>query len=184
MINRGRYVQIPLAKASTQGPIDTLELSSIAPDTPQFLLLPPQYYPIPPEVNQIILYWHIQTMPTGGSYVDITPIAANSIISTVLATAGIGFGAVASQAGGAPTRVYYKFQFNDLDITNNRVNPKNFTIRKTAADGSLTVDAVSFRTGTRHALECFDPYLAFLLQADGTAATGSMQIYATFGTTS
>lgn len=136
-------------------------------------------YPLSLDDNQISIEWNIRTMPTGATYVQLTPISMAGFTQfpgrpSIIPGIDLGYGAYGLQ----------RFTFDGLDTTNNRVNPGNYTIYRTAADTTLALPdskgiSRTFALGTHHLIPVADPYIGFFIEHDGTNATGSHSIVAT-----
>lgn len=175
----GREVMIPIVKDSA------CRLSDISAEpgganiaTVDLWSFPIDYYPLDDDINQVILHWMIITMPTGASYVDLTPVSTRALVASLDNQKGPFY---VRPGSGTYTSEIYRFTWDATDATNNRVTPKNYTWRETAAHGTVVVtngSGATYNYGRRLALPTADPYLAFLIQHDGSLNTGSMILQA------
>lgn len=130
----------------------------------------PGVYPLA-GINQCILKWYLATMPTGASFVSIQPVSARAILFASSAAESVG-----TIANGARRLEFFGHTFSNYDTTNNRTNLYRDRFWKSAIDGTLSVDSLTYNFGSRVAIQLADPYLAFLVQHDGTTNTGSMSV--------
>lgn len=133
--------------------------------------LPDEYYPLM-TLNQAVLRFYIDIMPTTATFLDVVPVSYES----QLASAGSpvpGFivaETILTRAAG--------FQYDALGSPSaGIVTPNLFRIRRTAID--QTLDGLVM--GTRHPLPLLDDHIAFLATTDGTAGTGSYSLFLTIG---
>jgi hypothetical protein len=128
------------------------------------------------QFDQIEMYWGLWTMPTGASFVDLTLIGFRGW------ALGSGFMFPAFMASSFPLEIYAA-QFLQLDTTTPAVFPFQERIRKTAADAPIaTTDIVEpVRMGTRLSFPIEEDYIGFLIQHDGTDATGSQTLWGILG---
>lgn len=135
-------------------------------------------YPLSLDDNQISLEWNLKTLPTNATYVQITPISFAGFSQFP------GKPAIVPGIDSGGNFMIQAFTFDNLDTTNNRVNPYNYTIYRSAVDTTIALPDNSgtsrtFQIGTHHLIPVADPYIGFYIQHNGTNATGSMTLVAT-----
>lgn len=133
-------------------------------------LFPSEWYPLD-HSTQISLLWKLDTLPTGASYVDLTPFTFEGIDLDLVGNTTVDL------TGGTEVNSLnrYLWQFDELDSTNNRVLPHPYTIHRTVIDAGVY--------GRRYGLPiCPGEYVGFLVVHDGTTNTGIHTLSAVIAT--
>jgi hypothetical protein len=137
-----------------------------------------QYYPLSGN-NELILYWNISALPTGASFVHLTPLACHFL--DYGGSQGVGPAnpsvIVNDPVAQLPFGFGYSFTYDQLGTPSTGLNtPASYTIERTA------VDNFAGQLGSRHPLPIGgEQYVFFFVTHDGTTNTGGMFLSARVG---
>ncbi len=144
--------------------------------TSSLLFFPLSFYPHF-GCNQIVLRWNLITLPTAGTYVQLTPFGFETFFSNATSQPEIiGPGYPISTPTITPAIALQQFdQYNNAAGT---VTPHNYSIRRTVVDRANTLGGLAFPQGTQHLIPIASDYVGFYCETDGNDDTGSMTLFA------